>query len=136
MDVLYIGSLMNKKPYNSGTWTDARFRGFIKSALRAASMRWGPRNECKKRAKVGYGKYRCDNCGTVGPATLPPPKGKKKRINNAIVDHINPVVPTTGWTSWDDIIQRMFCEVDGFQLLCHKCHTEKTEQERNERRES
>lgn len=94
-------------------------------------MRWPPKNEAKKAARVGRGKYRCAECGGVGPATLPPEKGRKRRRNNAAVDHINPVIdPAVGFVSWDDFIARMFCEKGGFQVLCWECHTKKTAEER------
>ena len=65
------------------------------------------------------------------PASLPPKKGNKKRINNAVVDHIAPVVdPVTGFISWDDTIARMFVEEEGLQVLCHKCHSRKTMEEK------
>ena len=51
------------------------------------------------------------------------------------VDHIDPVVsPKTGFVSWDVYIERMFCEADGFQVLCHTCHGIKTQNEREERK--
>lgn len=55
-----------------------------------------------------------------------------KRVNNAIVDHIDPIIsPETGFVSWDETIERMFCEAENLQLLCHDCHTQKTNEERN-----
>lgn len=125
------------KPYNSGQWTVARYNSFIKSALRGASRRWGPKNEAKKAARISRGRYLC-----VGylrephevPASLPAPAGNKRRINNANVDHIDPIIdPVKGFTSWDDVIARMFCEADGLQVLCHACHQEKTKEERARR---
>jgi len=66
------------------------------------------------------------------PASMAPKKGNKKRRQVA-VDHIDPVIPPEGFSSWDDTIQRMFCEKDGLQLLCPDCHDEKTADERKER---
>lgn len=97
----------------------------------ACIVRWGPKNEAKKRARVSRGKYRCDGCGAVGPATLPPLPGNKRRRNNAAVDHVDPVVdPSVGFTSWDEFIERLFCELSNFQVLCWPCHEEKTKLER------
>jgi hypothetical protein len=54
-----------------------------------------------------------------------------KRVRNVAVDHINPVVcPVAGFTSWDELIDRMFVEADGFQVLCTECHKKKTGDER------
>ena len=52
-------------------------------------------------------------------------------MRNIAVDHIDPVVnPTTGFVSWDNLIERLFVEKDGLQLLCKACHDEKTSDER------
>lgn len=116
---------------NGGQWTEARFTAFIKSALRNASQKWPPRNNVKKKARIARGVYLCAGCNKEVPASLPPKDGNKRRINNAVVDHIEPVIdPSTGHTSWDEVINRMFCEEDGLQVLCHKCHTEKTQKEK------
>lgn len=114
-----------------GAWTEARFNQFIRSALRAASGKWGPRCAAKRKAHVGRNQWRCSHCRQIGPATLPPKPGGKKRRPNAIVDHVEPVVdPVRGFVSWDEYIERMFCEEDGFQVLCDACHQQKTAEER------
>lgn len=124
------------KTRNSGNWTEARFKTFIKSALRSASRKWGPINECKKEARVSRGVYECSGCGQHVPATV---KVGMKRVKNIFVDHIEPITdPTVGFVSWDETIERMFCEKDNLQLLCGQCHDEKTMEERamaKERRE-
>ena len=129
---------MTYKHKCNGLWTEARFNSFITSALRSAHSRWGPKSTAKKRAWIKRGVYLCALCGEEGPATLPPLKGKKRRRNNAAVDHIEPVVnPAIGKTTWDEYIDRMFVEEEGYQVLCHKCHTKKTQEERtiaNDRR--
>lgn len=115
----------------SGTKTQAEFNTFIKSALRALSLKWKPLTDCIKKARRGYGLYECAKCHSIGPPSLPPPPGKKDRIKNIIADHIEPIVdPAVGFTTWDEVIKRMFVEEDGFQALCHACHTEKTKAER------
>ena len=69
------------------------------------------------------------------PATIQTPK--KKRANNAIVDHINPVVdPVDGHQGWDIYINRLFCETDNLQVLCKKCHDAKTLVEKHIRKKS
>lgn len=128
---------MAEHPRNGGRWTEARYMGFIKSALRNASMRWPPKYEVKKKSWLSRGMYHCQGYKRRGhkvPVTLPPDPGKSRRVNNVLVDHIEPVVPTDGWTSWDDIILRMFCEEDGLQVLCRDCHNLKTADEREERK--
>ena len=128
---------MVSKTRNGGNWTDARFATFIKSALRAASHKWGPRHRVRKRSHIGRNLYVCSGYGR-GPhnvrATVKHPTRKGKRVNNVQVDHIIPVVdPIEGFVSWDEYIKRMFCEEDGLQVLCHACHTRKTKDERKAR---
>ena len=129
---------MTDKPHNNGQWTEARFHSFIKSALRTASMKWPPKYEVKKDARISRGIYRCAgyNCDFHDvPASLPPKPGNKRRINNAVVDHISPIIhPNKGFTTWDSVIERMFVEKTGLQLLCHECHSAKTKDERDRRK--
>lgn len=122
----------NKKR-NGGNWTEARFHSFIKSALRSASSRWPPKYESLKKAFVDKrinkktGRlskhFKCAMCKGIFPTSA------------VQVDHIDPVIPLTGFSSWDDVIERIFCEKEGFQVLCLSCHKIKTQQERTIRKE-
>ena len=115
---------------NNNRWTEARFKAFIKGQLRSATRKWGPIQEVKKNARVGRGLYLCNGCKNHVPVTLPPLTGSK-RIPNVFVDHILPVIdPSTGFTDWDSVIERMFVEQDGLQILCKDCHDKKTSRER------
>lgn len=121
------------KGRNDGEWTDARFRSFVTSALRAASRRWPPKYKALKEAFVGRkvnaktGKmamhYKCASC-------------KKQFVAADVqVDHIEPVVdPTKGFQTWDIFINRIFCEIENLQTLCKPCHKIKTDQEKQERK--
>lgn len=123
-----------KKTRNGGQWTESRFRSFIKSALRSASNRWPPKYETLKAARVEKGKYRCvgyNRSDHVVPVTI---MHKRKRQRNIFVDHVVPVIPIGGFTSWDDCIERLFCEKKGLQVLCGTCHSAKTKQEKEERK--
>lgn len=111
-----------------GEWTEARFNSFIKSGLRQTSNRWAPIHNIKKKARVSRGLYECECCGAHVPPTV---REGKKRVKNIFVDHIEPIIdPAKGFTTWDECIERMFCEEDGLQLLCKTCHDEKTKEER------
>nr|BDD47185.1 hypothetical protein 3 [bacterium] len=119
---------MTDKPRNMGRWTEARFRSFITSQLRKATYKWPPKNEALRRAKIKRGVYRCNACKQEVPTSV---KEKGKRKQNVFVDHINPVIdPKKGFTTWDTFIERLFCEIENFQVLCRKCHDEKTKGER------
>lgn len=119
-----------ERPYNNGEWTEARFTSFVKSALRGA--RWPQKYEAVKRAFVEYGinpatgrkckLHRCSACRDLFPQ------------NGVQADHIIPVVGPEGFVSWDRFIQRLFCEADGFKILCKACHSKVTNEEREARR--
>ena len=124
---------MTDKKRNGGEWTDARFRSFVTSALRAASRRWPPKYKALKEAFVGRklnaktGKlamhYTCAACKKLYVAT------------DVQVDHIKPVVdPKKGFVSWDVYINRMFCEIEDLQVMCNPCHKVKTDSEKLERK--
>lgn len=134
MALLYCGScLMTEKPYNDGQWTQARFNSFIKSALRSASVRWPPKYTVLSEACVGTklnpksGRmakhFKCNRCQGDFPS-------KEVEVN-----HIIPVIPVTGFTTWDDVIKRMFCEKAGLEVVCKPCHKTITKEE-NEQRKS
>ena len=124
---------MTDKKRNGGEWTEARFKSFVTSALRAASRRWPPKYKALKEAFVGRklnaktGKlamhYTCAECKKLYVAT------------DVQVDHIKPVVdPKKGFVSWDVYINRMFCEIEDLQVMCKPCHKVKTDSEKLERK--
>lgn len=98
------------------------FYKFLDRQLRRLSYMWGPRNEALRAAKVSYGKYLCAECDTVF------------QKNQTHLDHIEPVVPLTGFISWDVHIERLFCARENFQVLCKPCHKKKTAEENAQRR--
>lgn len=114
-----------REEFNGGAWTAARFNSFVKSALRAASRRWPPKYECLSEACTGpqinvkTGRvakhYKCNECLLAFPA------------KDVQVDHISPLIdPSKGFTSWDEVINNMFCEKENLQVLCKPCHLSKT----------
>lgn len=111
---------------------------------------WGwsaQRSAVKRRAFLGSNLYRCEGCEefifkidsrasyeqylTVSHYARP---------SKLAVDHINPVVPITGWIDNNDfglnIVKRQFCGEDNLQLLCSDCHYWKTQIENKERGEN
>ena len=93
----------------------SNLKRFLISILRRATYRWPPRSEVLKNARKDRNCYECAMC-------------KEQHKNNEVVlDHIHPVVdPKEGFTTWDDYINRMFPEKEGFQVLCKSCHDIKT----------
>ena len=118
------------KPFNGGQWTAARYRSFIMSALRRAQ--WPVKYAAIKTAYKGDGinpatgrkckLHECQRCKKLFPA------------KDVRADHIKPIVPVTGFDTWDKTIERLFCEIGGFQVLCVPCHKIKTDEENRQRK--
>jgi 5-methylcytosine-specific restriction endonuclease McrA len=114
------------KKRNSGTMTESAFWSFIRSALRQKSRWWKPISECKNKVKRIYKgpnkrqkfEYQCNHCKNWFP---------DKNVN---VDHIIPAGSLTSANDLPGFLERLFCEVDGLQVLCQCCHDIKTKQEK------
>lgn len=118
---------MVSKPRNNGQWTEARYRGFIRSALRKAWTRWNPNHEAKRTARIERGVYMCAGYERDAHPTPASIRVDGKRKNNVFTDHIDPIGTHR---TWDETIARMFVEVDQLQVLCKECHDSKTKDER------
>lgn len=97
------------------------FVNFIKNTLRRSSYRWSPRGEAEKAARISRGLYRCRVC-----------EGEFAR-KDVELDHVEPVVPINvswmdedGNPDWNIFIRRLFCEKEGYQIICKRCHENKT----------
>jgi hypothetical protein len=123
---------MSIKTRNNNSWTEARFTSFVKSALRNASQRWPPKYQVLSEACVGQkinpksGRlakfYKCKRCQDDFVA-------KEVQVN-----HISPVIPVSGFDSWNGVIERMFCEKEGLEVVCIPCHKNITKLENDERK--
>lgn len=123
---------MAEKTRNGGEWTESRFHSFVKSGLRSLSQKWPPKYRVLSKAYTGTEinpasgrlakRYRCASCKSTFVA------------KDVEVNHIEPVVPTTGFDSWDNIIERLFCEESGLEVLCRPCHKIRTQEENKGRR--
>ena len=112
-----------------GLWTEARYRGFITSALRSASRRWPPKylvlgdSYCGRQINKKSGRlakhYLCTLCGGKFP---------QAQIQ---VDHR---IPIGKCKTWDKFIESLFCEKDNLQTVCKPCHQLKSKKEASESR--
>ena len=128
---------LKPRAYNSGTMTKAMFFGWIKNGLRRMSMHWKPPSELLKEKRVSVkGKrhkfeYPCAECGR---------QFKRKDI---AIDHIIQIGHPKDFEDFGGIIERMFVEKSGYQILCNykkdemekhgnvlSCHHQKTQKER------
>ena len=95
------------KKVNRTTW--------VKAKLRSASLYWPPRSEAMRLARVERGKYRCSLCLDLF------------RSNQVQLDHIEPVVDVrVGFVDFNTFIERLFCDVENFSVVCKACHESKT----------
>ena len=104
-----------------GQWTEARYFGFIRSALRSAFQKWPCKHQAKKNAMCitdEGSRYRCNTCDELF------------RSSDVQVDHITPCGSLRTFDDLPGFVERMFCEADGFQVLCKECHQLKTNEER------
>jgi len=131
-----------------GSWTAAYFRGLVRGALRRIYFRWPGRQVALKRMRVevpgttSKGKptkrpgvwYKCESCGALGKAQVA--KGNPKGQVRIWVDHKDPVVPLDRYPDWNEYVNRLFCDVDNFEVLCDDCHHMKSQAERQIRKEN
>ena len=116
---------------NHFTLTEAGFWAFIISALRNKSRYWKPITECKKNAKVKYvganknqkWAYLCAICK------------KQYKTDEVEIDHIKPVGSLRKAEDLPKYVENLFCEIENFQCLCKKCHKEKTDRQREEKKQ-
>ena len=104
------------KSFNFNRWLISQLRRLSFRVPRVYSI-------VKDAARLDRGIYQCQICKS------------KVRNGDYAIDHIRPVIdPSTGFRSWDDYIDRLFCGPEGLQLICHPCHDKKTERENRRRR--
>lgn len=125
-------------------WTTARFWGFIRSGLREKFNRYPPKYEVLSRAKRLVPIL--DDAGEPVLFKSGKRKGEPRTINmfkcagcgeefkqtEVQVDHI---VPAGSLRRSDDLktfVERLFCGVDGLQVLCSTCHNTKTQEEKKQ----
>ena len=118
--------IIKPKTRGNGTLTEAQFWAKIRAALRSASRYWLPGTICKKEAKRVYKgpnkrqkvEYVCNSC-KLG--------FQEKEI---AIDHILPAGSLNKSSDLSGFVERLFCEKNVFQILCHKCHSIKTLQDK------
>jgi hypothetical protein len=118
------------KPFNSGTWSRARYFGFIRSALRLASRKWPPRIEAKikarRRLKVpGRNKrqkyeYLCSVCGSYFPD------------KDVEVHHLEPCGKCSDYDDLPGFVRRLLCEAEDLCVICRGCHHCVTQSQKEE----
>ena len=107
-------------------WTSARYWSFIRSALRRAWNKYpnkfkvlaqARRRKCNAKGNQKY-EYKCASCKHYFAA------------KNVSVDHIQSAGSLRSYNDLPDFVAKLFCDVDNLQVLCFRCHKEKTNLER------
>lgn len=110
-------------------------RNLLKGAARRVFSRSDLRKSVLDSAKVAHSDpkrprvktwYQCKECGHFDNA------------NNVAVDHVIPIVDLKSSLeemSWDELINRIWCEEKNLQVLCDSCHNIKTKAENKLRRQ-
>lgn len=106
---------------------DNRKKGFAVAALRRASYRWPGRYQAMKDAHKGRNQYECAECKKIFT---------RKEVQ---LDHIESVVPINGFKNgeafdFDEFIDRLLVDKEGFQVLCKEDHMIKTQAEQEIRK--
>ena len=117
------------KHRNNGQWSEAKYWGSIRSALRRAFRFWGPATVCKTAARRPYTgggrrqkwEYKCNHCKEFFPD------------KECQIDHIIPVGTLQCGDDLKSFLERLTPE-EGFQNLCKPCHKIKTDAENKARK--
>lgn len=128
-----------EKTRNHFTLSEAGFWSMIRSCLRNASRWWKPVKAAKDSAKRAYKgsrklqkwEYQCNHC-------------KEWFMEKEIAaDHLIEVGTLTCAEDLPGFVERLFCEVSGFQVLCNKrqdgkesCHKKKTDEYMNSKKKN
>ena len=110
----------------------------IIAALRRVARFHPMLTQIKRLSALAPSVYLCNGCeypiATKEDVTHVPQD--KMFFEKVHVDHVEPVVPVEGRTTWDEYIRRLFpASIKDYQILCESCHYIKTQIENGERRE-
>jgi 5-methylcytosine-specific restriction endonuclease McrA len=103
-----------------------KFFTWLRSQLRRISMKWRPRSEAKNAARRAYKgpnkrrkyEYQCAACQEWFA-------GKDVQV-----DHILPCGTLKSYDDLPDFVERLFCDKEGFRVLCKECHQKVTNKNR------
>lgn len=114
--------------------TNAKERGLIKGALRRVFSRSELRREVVKDSLIQHTDLdrprvtkwsRCSECKKPTPAYL------------IQIDHIIPLIPidkSLEEMTWDELIDRLWCDKSNLTPMCQPCHSSKSKAENKLRR--
>lgn len=112
---------MKAKPLKTraaGTWTEARYWGFIRSGLRRMWMRWPAQYAVRRAAARPYAgpnkrqqwEFLCAHCKEWV-------MGKETNVH-----HKTPCGTLKCFADLAGFVERLFCEPHELELVCKRCH--------------
>lgn len=121
-----------EKPFNHGNMTSSAFFSFLRSALRAKSRFWIPAQECRKAArrpnqssnKRLKWEIQCNKCKNWFPD------------KECSADHLQAAGSLNSFEDLPEFCRKLFCEIEGYQMLCSTCHNTKSQEERKQLKEA
>lgn len=99
-------------------------RSDLRKAVLEASVVKGYTDPTRPRVKTWC---RCELCEKLEPKSY------------MEIDHKQPLIPLDKSLEemlWEEVINRLWCELDNLQSICTQCHTLKSTRENKERREN
>jgi len=111
----------------AGLYTEAQFWGFIRSGLREKHQRWKPRSEAIRLASR---KLKADKRKVEVKCALCKKWWGRREIH---ADHVTPVGSLMSYQDLPGFVERLFCEVEGYRVLCKECHKSVTNEQRREK---
>lgn len=115
-----------EKTRGNKNYTESAFWSMIRSGLRQKSRWWPPISLAKQNARRPYKgmnkrqkyEYKCNICNNWFP---------DKEVE---VDHIIEAGSLQSGKDLEQFVERLFCEVEGLQVVCKSCHQNKTNKAR------
>ena len=101
--------------------------GFFRSGLRRMSVRWPPKVDAIHRARRKYTgpnkrqkwEVVCERCGGVF------------KLSEVQAHHLHQAGALKAFSDLPGFVERLFCEADGFIVVCSKCHDRDHEKEKD-----
>lgn len=109
---------------------NARERGLIKGALRRVFSRSDIRRQAIEQSVI---QHIDESRPRVKKWSMCPECGKPTPTYLLQVDHIIPLIPldkNLEDMTWDELMDRLWCDISNLKAICLPCHKEKTRQER------
>ena len=121
------GRVLLPRVRGAGLYTESQFWSFIREGLREKHQRWKPRSEA---IKLATRRHKTDKRRVEVRCALCKKWWGRREVH---ADHTTPVGSLKTYDDLPGFVERLFCEVEGYRVLCKGCHKNVTDQQRRER---